>query len=141
MSKNAIILYRGETPGAVGLDVHGGYGQTWTTDAAYAARYADPPYGYVRQAILPDSAKRLVLVTTDEEGYSDYNWSGIETLQAITGSQYIKTMLESGYKQLYDVWSEEWTPAIIQAGYDSIATLGFDGPEEYVLNISVLVRK
>ncbi len=27
-----IILYRGITPGAIGFDVHGGYGETWTTD-------------------------------------------------------------------------------------------------------------
>jgi len=138
MSKSGITLYRGETPGAVGFDVHGGYGQTWTTDAKYAAGYADPPHGSVKEAILPCTAKRLVLVTSDDEGYSDYNWNGIETLQEITGDQYIKATLEANYKQLYDHWREEWTLAIIRAGYDSIATLGFDGPEEYVLNPSIL---
>ena len=140
MSKIGITLYRGETPGAAGFDVHGGYGQTWTTDAEYAAGYADPPHGYVKQAILPSTAKRLVLVTSDDEGFSDYNWRGIETLQEITGDHYIKAMLESNYKQLYDSWSAEWTLAVIRAGYDSIATLGFDGPEEYVLNPSALMQ-
>jgi len=139
MSKSGITLYRGETPGAVGFDVHGGYGQTWTTDAKYAAGYADPPHGSVKEAILPCTAKRLVLVTSDDEGYSDYNLNGIETLQEITGVPYIKAMLESNYKQLYDSWREEWTLALIQAGYDSVATLGFDGPEEYVLNPSRLI--
>lgn len=108
MNTNGITLYRGETPGSIGFDVHGGYGQTWTIDPEYATRYADPPYGYVKQAVLPYTAKWLVLVTTDREGYSDYNWSAIETLQEITGDYDIKAMLESNYKQVYDIWREEW---------------------------------
>lgn len=92
-----------------------------------------------QEAILPFTAKRLVLITADDEEYSDYNWMGIEILQQIVGDHHIKVTLESNnYKQLYDIWCEEWTLAIIRAGYDSIATLGFDGPEEYVLNPSAL---
>ena len=136
--ENDVVLYRGETPGAIGLDVHGGYGETWTTDANYAACYAKPPNGYVKKAILPHTAKRLVLVTVDAEGYNDYDWDGIEKLQTMVDTPYLKAMLQSNYTQLYDCWREEWTLALIQAGYDSIATIGFDGPEEYVLNLSVL---
>jgi len=138
--QNDLVLYRGETPGAGGMDVHGGYGETWTTNAEYAAGYADPPHGYVRKAILPHTAKRLVLVTIDAEGYSDYDWDGIEKLQTIVDEPYLNAMLQSNYKQLYDCWREEWTLALIQAGYDSIATLGFDGPEEYILNLLTLVH-
>ena len=60
---NGIRLFRGITPSAIGIDVHGRYGETWTTNRSYAQGYARPPHGYVMAAILHPSAKRLVLVT------------------------------------------------------------------------------
>lgn len=139
MNLKGITLYRGFTPGTIGFDVHGGYGETWTTEYDHAVCYARGPQGYVKKANLPLEAKRLVLVIPDEENGSDYHWAGIAELETITGDRFIRKMLESHYGQLYDIWCEEWTEALIHAGYDSIATLGLEGPEEYVLNPAKLI--
>ncbi len=125
-----VDLYRGETPGAIGLDVHGGFGRMWTTDQEHASAY-----GTVKQAVLPSSAKRLVLRDPID---GEINWAGIEELQRITKTFDIAQTLKGGL-QLYDIWQEEWTYLVQQAGYDSIATYNIEGPEEYVINQSRLI--
>jgi len=135
MEKQGILLYRGITPGAVGLDVHGGYGETWSRDFSVAKRFAQPPTGYILEARLHPTAKQLVLVTEeDEEGISEYVEDGIRQLAQIVGWDWLFENLKSGCQLLWEVWEPEWTEAVLQAGYDSIFTGGFDGPEEYVLN-------
>jgi hypothetical protein len=130
-----LILYRGITPGAVGFDVHGGYGETWTTDPDLAAAYARGEGGYVMQASLPASAKRLVLVTPTDDG-GEYNWAGIEELVSVVQVPHLKRMFELAAP--YEIWNDEWTLVLIEAGYQSIATAGLDGPEEYILNTAKL---
>lgn len=132
-----IILYRGESPGAIGMDIHGGYGETWTTDPAHAAQYALGQGGHTKQAILPSTAKRLVLIYRNEHGVSTINWNAVDTLQQITGDLDLRRMIE--LMPMYEAWCDEWTVALINAGYDSIATEGFEGIEEYVLNKTVLI--
>lgn len=134
---DGVVLYRGEAPGAIGLDIHGGYGQTWTTDLEHAAAYARGLHARLRKALLPSVARRLVLV---DPATNDYNWQGTAELERLLDASIldIAGALRAGW-QIYDVWSEEWTRLLRQAGYDSIATVGLEGPEEYVLNPSILV--
>lgn len=139
MDTKGITLYRGITPHSLGLDVHGGYGETWTRDFEYAKGYARPPQGYVLEVILHPSARQLVLMTEpDAEGFTDYVPEGIQTLAQILDDGWLYNSLMSNHALLWELWEPEWTEAIIKAGYDSIFTGGFDGPEEYVLNPSVL---
>lgn len=133
-----LVLYRGITPGAIGFDVHGGYGETWTTSISLAACYARGPKGYIVKSVLPASAKRLVLVDTTQDEDGIYDWDGIAALDEIIHLPYIKRTFE--LYTIYEVWNEEWTVELMEAGYDSIATVGLDGPEEYVLNPSVLIN-
>jgi hypothetical protein len=134
-SGRGLMLYRGETPGAVGCDVHGGYGQTWTLEPSHARGYARGEGGVVRVAILPPTAKRLVLVdpVTDE-----YNWEGLAELERVVDDPLIADRVRAG-NQIYDIWRPAWTLLLVEAGYDSIATVGIEGPEEYVLKPEVLV--
>jgi DNA sulfur modification protein DndD len=128
--ENGLVLYRGETSGAVGFDVHGGFGRTWTTGPEHAS-----DYGTVRQAVLPASAKRLVLCDPAD---GEFNWAGIEELQRITGDYSIVPAIKA-QRHLFDLWQDEWTYKLQQAGYASIATYNIEGPEEYVLNDSQLI--
>lgn len=135
MRSNGITLYRGLTPGKIGLDIHGGYGETWSRAFDDAKGYANPPEGYILQAILPPSAKQLVLVTEpDDEGFSEYVPEGIEKLAKIVGDPWIYKQFMVYRGHLWEEWEPEWTKAIKTVGYDTILTSGFDGPEEYVLN-------
>jgi hypothetical protein len=139
MATNGTILYRGITPGTLGMDVHGGYGETWTRDFEQAKRYARSPQSYVLEAILHPSAKQLILTTEpDAEGFTDYIPEGIKTLAQLVDDCWLYDSVLSGRNCLWDVWEPEWTRAVIKAGYDSIFTSGFDGPEEYVFNPNVL---
>ena len=139
MTPDGIRLFRGITPGAIGLDVHGRYGETWSRSLAYAQRYARPPHGYVMEAILHPSAKRLVLITEeDADGFSEYVEAGIQELAQIVGDPMLCDHFLSWGGLLWESWEPEWTAAIKAAGYDSIFTGGFDGPEEYVLNANAL---
>lgn len=139
MDSTGIVLYRGITPGAFGLDVHGGYGETWTRDFEDAKRYAHLPQGYVLEAILHPSAKQLVLTTEpDAEEFTNYVPDGIRALAEIVDDSWLYRSVMSGWSCLWDMWTEEWTEAVIKAGYESIFTSGFDGPEEYVLNPKLL---
>lgn len=138
MTSEGIRLFRGITPGAIGLDVHGGYGETWAHDFASAEGYARAPHGYVLEAVLSPDARRLVLVTVDEEGFSDYREEGIQELAQIVGDPMLRDHFLSWGSLLWESWEPEWTEAIKAAGYDSFVTGGFDGPEEYVLNINLI---
>ncbi len=125
-----VVLYRGETPSEVGYDIDGGYGQTWTVDPEHAGAY-----GELKRALLPATAKRLVLV---DPITNEYNWTHIAELERITNDRFIASQLRNGAR-LYELWCEEWTRRVREAGYDSIATVGVKGPEEYVLNPSKLI--
>jgi hypothetical protein len=139
VNTKGITLYRGITPGYFGLDVHGGYGEAWTRDFDHARRFARLPQGYVLEAILHPSAKQLVLTTEpDEKGFTDYVPEGIETLAEVVDYSWLPKSVRSGHNCLWEIWDEEWTEAVIKAGYDSIFTSGFDAPEEYVINSSLL---
>lgn len=134
-----ITLFRGITPCSLGLDVHGGYGETWARDFEHAKCYARSPEGYVLEAILHPSARQLMLMTEpDEEGFTDYVTEGIRTLARLVDDPWLYGSVLSGRRCLWEIWQPEWTEAIIKAGYDSIFTAGFDGPEEYVLNPHLL---
>lgn len=139
MEQSFIRLFRGITPGAIGIDVYGRYGETWTTNRSYAQGYAKPPHGYVMKALLHPSAKRLVLVTEeDAEGFSEYVEEGIQELAQIVGDPMLCDRFLSWGGLLWESWEPEWTEGIKAASYDSIFTGGFDGPEEYVLNPRLL---
>lgn len=129
-STEGTVIYRGETLGAIGSDFHGGYGRTWTTDPEHASSY-----GEVKKALLPANAKRLILI---DEATSGYVWSGVQELEHVTNDKSITETLKGGY-QIYDIWQDEWTYRLQQAGYDSIATVGPDGKEEYVINATSLI--
>ncbi len=132
-----IVLFRGETPGAIGFDIHGGYGETWTTDREHAACYARGQHGRLKKAFLPATAKRLVII---DPVANDYDWQGVAELERLLNADILDVTgaLRTGW-QIYDIWSTQWTRLAQQAGYDSIATVGIEGPEEYVLNTSVLI--
>lgn len=132
-----IVLYRGETPGALGFDVHGGYGEYWTYDLEHAACYAKAPDGYILKALLPKEAKRLRLITVDEEGFWDYDQSPAQELVDVAQIPFPTELIVQ--HPPYDVWCAEWTEGLIDAEYESIATVGLDGPEEYVLRPDKLV--
>lgn len=138
MTAEGIRLFRGITPGAIDLDVHGGYGETCAHDFASGEVYARPLHGYVLETVLSPDAKRMVLVTVDEEGFSDYREEGIQELAQVVGDPMLYDHFLSWGGLLWDSWEPEWTEAIKAAGYDSIFTGGFDGLEEYVLNASAL---
>jgi len=128
--ESGLTLYRGETPGAIGLDVHGGMGRTWTTDVEHAAEYR-----LVRQAVLPASSRRLVLCNPED---GELNWAGIEELQRITGDYDIVPALKA-QRQLFEIWQDEWTYKLQHAGYAIIATYNIEGPEEYVIDDCKLI--
>ena len=137
MNSKDIVLYRRLTPGGIELnELFGNYGTTWSLDLAYETAWMYPPDGYVLEAILHPTAKRLALVTEpDEEGLYDYNPEGIKELAEIVGDPLIYDDFMKWGGQLWDLWQPEWTKAIKDAGYDSIFTGNFDGfTEEYVLN-------
>ena len=135
MNSKEIVLYRGLTPGALGFDIHGGYGETWSWEFDYAKGWARPPKGYVLEVVLYPLAKRLTLITEpDEKGFTDHDPDGIRLLAEIVDDPIVYKHFMSWSGILWEDWLPEWTKAIKDAGYDSIFTLGFDGPEEYVLN-------
>ncbi len=139
MNQKGIILYRGITPRSLGLDIHGGYGETWTRDFAHAKCYARAPESYVLEAVLHPSAKRLVLITEpDEDGYTNYIPENIQQVAQLIKDPWLYDSLMCGRCSLWDVWRPKWTKRIKKAGYDSLFTSGFEGPEEYVLNPNLL---
>lgn len=139
MDTKGITLYRGITPGAIPWDVHGGHGEAWSRSFAFAKRYARFPGGYVLEALLHSSAKQLILTNVeDEDGFTDYVEDGLKLLAELVDYSWLYTNLMSGFTSLWETWDPEWTEKVIQAGYDTIFTQGFEGAEEYVLNPSVL---
>ena len=129
--ENGQMFNRGETTGAIGFGVHGVSGRTWTIDPEHAS-----DYGAARQATLPAPAKRLVLCDPTD---GELNWAGIEELQRITGDYDIVPALKA-QRQIFDLWQDEWTYKLQQAGYASVATYNIEGPEEYVISDSQLIH-
>lgn len=130
-----MILYRGETPDSIEVDLYGGFGEIWFPDHEHARSYARGALGTVRQAALPENAKRLILIDSITEGY---DWEAVEVLAQLTNNPLLTKTLQAGYK-LYNIWRAGWTLAVKEAGYDSIASHSIEGPEEYVLNPSRLI--
>jgi DNA sulfur modification protein DndD len=125
-----IVLYRGALPGVDTLKDHEEYGEVWTTDFEQAISF-----GKVKRAVLPDTARRLVLV---DPITNDYNWEHIAELERLSKDRSIAKKLRAGH-QIYDIWRDEWTLLLQKARYDSIATVTIEGPEEHVLNPSKLI--
>jgi hypothetical protein len=139
MNGTGTTLYRGITPKSLGLDVHGGYGETWSRDFEDAKSYARPPHGYVLEAILHPSAKQLLLITEpDEQGYAYHIPESIQELAQLVKDPWLYNGIMADRYFLWDEWRPKWTKRVKKAGYDSIFTRGFDGPEEYVLNANLL---
>jgi hypothetical protein len=102
-----VRLYRGESPGRIGFDVHGGYGEHWTANRDHAYRYAKGAGGYLRVAILPPTAKRFLLVTVDEQEFWDYNWQAVDELERMSQFPYLKETCE--HWAPYEVWCNALT--------------------------------
>jgi hypothetical protein len=88
-----VKLYRGETPGAVGLDTCG-VDQHWMADPEHARGYAKGADGVLRQAWLSPTPKCLVLVDPVSD---EYDWEGLSKLEAITGDELIISRLRAGH--------------------------------------------
>jgi hypothetical protein len=71
-----------------------------------------------------------VLVDPESDAY---NWEHVAELERITGDRFIAAALRAGW-QIYDLWQDEWDDLVRGAGYDSIATVSIEGPEEYELS-------
>ena len=104
--------------------------QTWTTNPERA--YAN---GEVTWALLPTNAKRLVLVDAET---GEYRWEQITELEKLTNKHFITKRLRSNGR-LHHLWNDQWLDRLKQAGYDSVATAGVEGPEEYILNPAKLI--
>lgn len=122
---DGIILYQDGRNGLNGHPDLDDLGQVWKTDFDRAA-----VYGAVRTAILPSTAKRLVIIEPSKE---DYNWDSIEELARLVEDRYLIKQLRNSHA-IYDIWKPEWSQILIDAGYDSIATRDIEGPLEHVLN-------
>jgi DNA sulfur modification protein DndD len=131
-TSRGVILYRGVRAEVSGRGVEGDLGQTWTANPEHAGSQ-----GVVRRALLPQTARRLVLVDPFDHEMS-HNWPGIAQLEQVTGNSQLASQLRAG-RQLHELWREEWAAMLVSAGYDSVATLGIDGPEELVVNPDALV--
>ncbi len=89
----------------------------------------------LKRAVLPATAKRLVLIDPEADSY---NWLHVAELERVVNDKYILSQLRSGH-QIYDVWQDDWTGILKEAGYDSIATRTIEGTAEIVLNASMLI--
>lgn len=127
---DGIILYHGGSNGLNGHDYLDDLGQVWMTNFDHAAGQ-----GIVRTAILPSTAKRLVIIEPGKEGY---NWDSIAELARIVEDRYLMEQLRNSHA-IFDVWKPEWSRMLIEAGYDSVATHDIEGPIEHVLNPSKLI--
>lgn len=87
------------------------------------------------KAILPSTAKRLVLV--DPIGGKPI-WENIKILQKLVGNKTISAKVRDG-EIFSQFWLEDdWDAPIQKAGYESIAFSADEGPVEYVLNPTIL---
>jgi hypothetical protein len=127
---DGIVLYQDGKNSLNGHDYLDDFGQVWMTDFDHAACY-----GVVRTAILPSTAKRLVIVEPGEDGY---NWDSIAELARLVEDRYLMKQLRNSHA-IFDVWKPEWSRILVEAGYDSIATHDVEGPIEHILNPSKLI--
>ena len=124
-----IMLYCGTEPSSNDSDLYGNYGQSWTTDPE---RFNGKG---VKRALLSVGAKRLVLFDLDN---AKYDWANIAELERIANNASIAGKLRNGH-QIFDIWDKQWTCDLMKSDYESIATIGADGAEEYVLNLNKLI--
>lgn len=101
-----------------------------TTDQEHAASNSGG-----NKTIPLENTMRLILI---DESTGGYNWDGVRELERMTNSNYIAEMLKGG-RQIFDIWQEKWSYQLQQAGYGSIATVGLDGKEEFVINPANLI--
>ncbi|HJU53454.1 MAG TPA: hypothetical protein VJ715_02740, partial [Pyrinomonadaceae bacterium] len=129
-----LMLYRAETNGhpreKAGAS-HTGAEQYW---------YYEPDAASFRgerllKAKLPATARRLEIVDPDSGGY---NWLQVAELSRAVEDKFLFAALRSG-QHLFDVWHDEWSSLLLDAGYDSVATLTLEGLAELVLDASKLI--
>ena len=129
-----VIVHRGMTEGAVGMDLHGGVGSTWTIFKEHAKDYGD-----VTSMVLPKETKTLKLV---DQVTSEINDEALVELSKISKVPIEKLRGVPAYDawQIADDNYEEGQLArkIKKAGYDAISTQGIEGNEIYILNNKVL---
>jgi len=124
-----IVLYRGTEPSSIDSDIYGNYGQFWTHDPE---RFNGRD---VKRVLLSVGAKRLVLF---DPVNAKYDWPNIAELERIANNASIAGKLRNGH-QINDIWDKQWTCDLMKLDYESIATVGADGAEEYVLNLDMLI--
>ena len=134
--EGSLIVHRGMQEGAVGMDVHGGLGNTWTIHKSAAEGYGD-----VTSMVLPKDAKVLELV---DQRTMIPNEKNLEVLNKIAGVD------PSTAKDvpMYEAWGiieeaaglegTELAEKVRDAGYSGIMTEGLDGTEVYMLDPKVL---
>lgn len=129
---SGVFLYRDKTQGTAS-DASDTVVQSWSIDPGQAGGN-----GTLDRAILPSSAKRLVLVDPYDIDVP-YHWPGVAEMERLTGNQSLAAQLRSQRRHIFDLWQNEWLQSLQEAGYDSVATLGIDGPVEIVLNPHKLI--
>lgn len=133
-SPKDVVLYRSgsaEETGDEAMSGSNGAGQLWLHDPAHV----DANGHGVKRSVLPATAKRLVLIDPEADSY---NWLHVAELERVVKDKYILSQLRNGH-QIFDVWQDDWTDILKQAGYDSIATGTIEGTAEYVLDASKLL--
>ena len=129
-----VILYRGKTQG-VKSDALEKAVQSWSTDPEHASGSNN---GALERALLPASARRLVLVDPYDTD-APYFWPGVAELEGLIGNPYLGAELRSQSRQIFDLWRDDWLANLREAGYDSVATLNIEGPVEIVLSPEKLI--
>lgn len=128
-----VMLYRAETnggPGRKAAEAHARASQFWRYEADAARADGER----LLKAMLPESARRLEIVDPKNGGY---NWLQVAELARAVGDRFLFAALRSG-QHLFDLWHDEWSSRLLEAGYDSLAVFNIEGPIEHVLNESKL---
>ncbi len=125
-----VVLYRRYDASEAHANGGGENVQVWTTDLAKVGTNGD-----ATKALLPKDAKRMVLFhpTTKE-----HDWTRVAELERIVDAPYISSKLRAG-AWIHELWQEDWTQRLRQAGRDSVAVESPEGSAEYVLNPSALL--
>jgi hypothetical protein len=126
-----VVLYRGAENGNVFPSNGDQSFQVWTTDFARV----DAGRGTLAKALLPKEVKRLVLFDSMSR---EHDWGRVGELERLVQAPYISTKLRAG-ASISELWQEDWTRRLRRAGHESVAVAGLEGPEEYVLEPSVLL--
>lgn len=129
-----VILYRDKIQGVISDALEKGV-QSWSTDPEHAGGSNN---GTLERALLPASARRLVLVDPYDTD-ALYFWPGVVELEGLIGNPYLGAELRSQSRRIFDLWRDDWLANLQEAGYDSVATLDIEGPVEIVLSPTKLI--